>query len=182
MKLIIGLGNPGEEYLDTRHNVGFMVVDKLKSELKLTDFSYNKKFDANISKNKKVVLLKPQTFVNNSGLSVSSYINFYKIETEEILVIHDDVDFDLGKIKVGLNEGPAGHNGVKSIIKEIGTKDFWRLRVGVNSKFNKVTKDFVLKRFAKTEDVLLDEAIFYSVKEVIDIIRDGNIEKKKIEV
>lgn len=180
MKLIVGLGNPGKEYKDTRHNIGFMILDQLQKDLKLEKFSYNKKFDADISKNKKVVLLKPQTFMNNSGFSVASYINFYKIKTKEIIVVHDDVDFDLGKIKIGYNEGPAGHNGIKSIIKDSGSKDFWRFRVGVNSKYNKDTKDFVLKNFAKTEIVLLDEAIFSSVEQLKEIIENNIIEKKKI--
>lgn len=180
MRLIIGLGNPGKEYKETRHNVGFMILDQLQKDLKLEGFSYNKKFDADISKNKKVVLLKPQTFMNNSGFSVTNFINFYKIEAKDVVVVHDDVDFDLGKIKIGYNEGPAGHNGIKSIIKELGSKEFWRFRIGVNSKYNRDTKDFVLKNFAKTENVLLDEAIFFSVAQLKEIIENNIIEKKKI--
>jgi PTH1 family peptidyl-tRNA hydrolase len=180
MKLVVGLGNPGKEYQETRHNIGFMILDKLQKDLKLEKFSYNKKFDADISKNKKVVLLKPQTFMNGSGFSIASFINFYKIKFEEIIVIHDDVDFDLGKIKIGFNEGPAGHNGIKSIIKETGSKEFWRFRIGVNSKYNHDTKDFVLKKFMKAEETILKDIVSFSSEQLGIIINSGEIEKNKI--
>ncbi|NTU69650.1 aminoacyl-tRNA hydrolase [bacterium] len=181
MKLIVGLGNPGKEYKETRHNVGFMVLDKLQDDLKLSEFSYSKKFDADVSKNKKVVLLKPQTFMNSSGFSVAGFMNFYKIKPKDVLIIHDDVDFDLGKIKIGFNEGPAGHNGIKSIFKETGLKDYWRFRVGINSSENRKTEDFVLNKFSKNEQVLLAESLFLAVKELKEIINSGKIEKTKLQ-
>ena len=182
MKLIIGLGNPGKEYEKTRHNVGFMVLDKVKKEMDLKEFSYSKKFDAEVSMNKKVVLLKPQTFMNNSGKSVANFCNFYKIKSKDVLIVHDDIDFQLGKIKIGFNESSAGHNGIKSIIKEIGTKEFWRFRVGINSKENRNAEDFVLNKFSKGEHGLSLDILRLSVEEIKKIIESETIKKNKLEI
>jgi len=112
MKVIVGLGNPGKEYENTRHNVGFLILDILREELGLSSFKKEKKIKAEILMNKKVVLLKPQTFMNNSGEAVISFLNYYKLKPEDLLVIHDDIDLKLGEAKISLGQGPAGHKGV----------------------------------------------------------------------
>ena len=118
MKLIVGLGNPGGEYKDTRHNIGFMVVDKLAKELGVTDPSWNTdpKKNALTAKIGEVLLVKPQTFMNKSGFAVSALMNFYKLTPADVWIIHDDIDLPLGKIKIREKGGSAGHHGIESII------------------------------------------------------------------
>lgn len=151
-KLIVGLGNPGAEYANTRHNLGFDVVDTLVSG-KTTSPEISKKLNAIVYKLGEVVLLKPQTFMNLSGKSVKAALDFYKIDLANLLVIHDDVDLEFGEIKHQFDRSSAGHNGVESVIDSLGTKEFHRLRLGVgrpdNSKIE--TADFVLQRFPKED-------------------------------
>ena len=134
MLLIIGLGNPGKEYEKTRHNIGFVVLNKLMADLELDDWADNKKFRAEIAEGKidkeKILLFKPQTFMNNSGQSVSAAAKFYKIKPADIWVIHDDLDLPLGKIKIQRDRSSAGHNGVQSIIDALSTQNFVRFRIG----------------------------------------------------
>ena len=153
MFLVVGLGNPGEQYEKTRHNVGFMVLDALES------------------KPEHAVLLKPQTFMNNSGKAVKEK---YQNDTQ-LIVIHDDIDLPLGKIKISKNAGSAGHKGVESIMKEIGTQNFIRIRVGIQPEKGKPNnvEDFVLKQFTKKELPLLQEAIKNSVAALETILSDG---------
>lgn len=157
MKLIIGLGNPGKEYTKTRHNVGFMVIDALAKNLG-ADFKLNKKFQAEVAviKNGKeeIVLAKPQTFMNLSGISTRAILDFYKIKPKDIIVIHDDKDILFGKVKYQTNRSAAGHNGIKSIIEHLKTQDFSRVRIGVAWKDREKmggTAEFVLRNFTKTE-------------------------------
>jgi len=136
MKLIVGLGNPGEKFRYTRHNVGFMVADKLvkdKLPLKtsLKAWKREEKYVAEICKIDDTVILKPQTFMNIAGLSVSRVANFYKIESENIWVIHDDIDLPLGKIRIRKGGASAGHRGIDSMIRELGNSDFVRFRLGI---------------------------------------------------
>lgn len=135
MKLIIGLGNPGKEYLKTWHNIGFLAVDQIASTFDYTDFKTEKKFKAEISsgglQSEKIILAKPQTFMNNSGESVGALIKYYKINTEDLIIIHDDIDLPLGRIKITQDASAGGHNGIKSIIQHLGTQNFIRIRVGV---------------------------------------------------
>jgi PTH1 family peptidyl-tRNA hydrolase len=157
MKLIVGLGNPGETYEKTRHNTGFMAVDYLQSAFDLPSFSMNKKLHGAVSKGKIgrtiVVLLKPETFMNDSGVSVAAAMQFFKVTPENLIVVHDDKDILLGETRVQSGRGDAGHNGVKSIIEEVGTKDFHRLRVGIEPENEIIldTADFVLRRFSSDE-------------------------------
>jgi len=157
MKLIIGLGNPGKEYAKTRHNVGFMVIDALAKNLG-ADFKLNKKFQAEIAviKNGKeeIVLAKPQTFMNLSGISTRAILDFYKIKPKDIIVIHDDKDILFGEVKYQSDRSAAGHNGIKSLIEHLGTQDFARIRVGVawgDKEKMGDTAEFVLRNFTKTE-------------------------------
>lgn len=136
MKLIIGLGNPGKEYEQTRHNVGFLFLDVLKEKYALPEFAYNKKFNADmtegfIDEQKKIILAKPQTFMNRVGQSVRTLIDFYKIAPEDIIVVADDLDIEIGNYKISQDTRAAGHNGVQSVIDNIGTQDFMRVRIGV---------------------------------------------------
>ena len=161
MFLVVGLGNPGEQYERTRHNVGFMILDALES------------------KPEYAVLLKPQTLMNNSGKAVKEK---YHNDTQ-LIVIHDDIDLPLGKIKISKNAGSAGHKGVESIIKEISTKDFIRIRIGIQPEKGKPNniEDFVLKEFTKKELPLLQEAIKNSLT-ALDNILQGNVEKAMSEL
>ncbi|MFA5134090.1 MAG: aminoacyl-tRNA hydrolase [Patescibacteria group bacterium] len=152
MKLIIGLGNPGKKYGKTRHNLGFMAVDFLQKKLEAPEFKLNKKLAAEISKSGKIILAKPQTFMNLSGGAAIKLLSFYKLTADDILIIHDDIDLEFGKIKEGKNHGAAGHNGVKSIIELLGTKDFNRLRIGVGRPPENIPpEDYVLQNFSSEE-------------------------------
>lgn len=162
MKLIIGLGNPGTEYEKTRHNAGFLFLDELKEKYALPEFAYNKKFNADVTEGfvdtqEKVILAKPQTFMNRSGQSVRALIDFYKITPEDILVVADDLDIEIGNYKISHDTRAAGHNGIQSVIDNIGTQNFTRMRIGVEtaggrSERGEIAGDkFVLQNFTNEE-------------------------------
>ena len=162
MKLIVGLGNPGEKYKNTRHNIGFLFLDKLQTTLSLPSFTLNKKFEAEVSQgeieNEKILLAKPQTFMNLSGTAVQKILTFYKITPDDLLVLHDDKDIVCGKFKLAINSSSAGHNGVQNIIDTLGTKEFKRLRIGIKNEnedddasSQMETSDFVLGRLTQEE-------------------------------
>jgi len=159
MKLIVGLGNPGKQYEKTRHNAGFLVLDELQSKLHTSKWSLSKKFNAQVSEgsivNESVMLVKPMTFMNNSGQSVGLLVNYYKIDpTEDLIVLHDEKDIPLGTIKVQKDRGAAGHNGVKSIMEHLGTQNFTRIRLGIASEHERQMEDtvnFVLGKFSMFE-------------------------------
>ena len=134
MILIVGLGNPGKKYEKTRHNLGFMVLDGLLQELtpvEKTIWEKNNKFNSLMAKIDDLILVKPQTFMNNSGQAVQKIARFYRIKPEDIWLVHDDVDLPLGKIKIRLDGAAAGHHGVESVIEKLGTDQFDRFRVGI---------------------------------------------------
>lgn len=152
MKLIIGLGNPGKKYEKTRHNLGFMAVDFLREKSGAPEFKLNKKCNAEITKTDEIIFAKPQTFMNNSGEAATKLLSFYKLSPADLSVIHDDLDLDFEKIKIGAGRGSAGHNGVKSIIDALGTKDFNRIRIGVGRPpANIPPEDYVLQNFSADE-------------------------------
>ncbi len=153
MILIIGLGNPGKKYEKTRHNIGFRVIDALENEIS----------DENI------ILFKPQTFMNQSGKAVKSLIAYRKLPSANLWIIHDDVDLPLGTIRVSQNVSSAGHKGVESIIRELGTKDFIRFRIGVQNKSKENAESFVLKKFTKEEEKIIEKII----KKATEIIKEG---------
>jgi len=165
MILIVGLGNPGEKYKKTRHNLGFMVVDGLQKIHGFSDWQMKKKFKAEISQgtinNQEVILAKPQTFMNDSGMAVKRLIHDLRFKNYDLFVVHDDLDLELGKIKVVRNRGSAGHKGIQSIIDQLATKDFVRFRLGIGSnlKLKMATEDFVLKSFTKEENEVIKETI-----------------------
>ena len=182
MLLIIGLGNPGKEYEKTRHNISFVVLNKLMADLELDDWADNKKFRAEIAEGKidkeKILLFKPQTFMNNSGQSVSAAAKFYKIKPADIWVIHDDLDLPLGKIKIQRDRSSAGHNGVQSIIDALSTQNFVRFRIGIApaKPTKKSGADFVLGRFSLAEAATLKKTLSTAVKTIKFAINEG-IEK-----
>ncbi len=134
MKLIVGLGNPEDKYAGTRHNLGFEVLDEFRRKLNLANWSLENKFKSEIIKvSPNLMLVRPQTYMNKSGLAVSLIARFYKIKSEDIIVLHDDLDLLLGKIKVRLGGGVAGHHGVESIMQALGTDQFVRVRLGIGN-------------------------------------------------
>lgn len=150
MKLIVGLGNPGKEYQETRHNVGFMVLDNY-----LGTSDWKEKFNALYTEKRvgseKVIFVKPLTFMNLSGDAVVKYVNYFDIDIDDILIIHDDLDLNFGTYKLKKDSSAGGHNGIKSIINRLGTQKFSRLKIGVSNNKNIDTKDYVLGRFGKKE-------------------------------
>jgi len=159
MKLLVGLGNPGKEYKSSRHNVGFMALEIFKEKNFLDKkWSKEKRFSADVIPTQEMLILRPLTFMNNSGEAVSLASRYYKIVPEDILVIHDDLDLPLGEFRLQRGKGAAGHHGVESIIENLKTQDFWRMRVGINTPLRKEKEndaDFVLEPFSKEEMSLL---------------------------
>lgn len=135
MRIIIGLGNPGKKYEGTRHNVGFAVIDRLRSHWNFPEFVFRKKFNAETSEEtvsgEKIVLVKPHTFMNLSGICVQALLRHYKQSPKDIFVIQDDLDLPIGTLKIAINSSSAGHNGIKNIIEQIGTQQFHRCRIGI---------------------------------------------------
>jgi len=161
MKVIVGLGNPGSQYAETRHNIGFLLVDLLAEVHKL---QFRLKFQGLLAEGhvegERLLLLKPQTFMNLSGRSVSELIHFYKVSPENLLIVQDDMDLPLGKLRLRDQGGAGGHNGIKSIHAELGSDKLWRLKMGVG----RPPKDwdparYVLAPFAEEELELLDEVL-----------------------
>ena len=153
MKLIVGLGNPGKEYINTRHNIGFELLDFFASKY---NFSFNKhKFNGEYAEfnfnGEKIIFLKPLSFMNLSGSVVSKYVSFFKINLDDILIIHDDLDMNFGRIKVVYDSSSGGHNGIKDIEKFIGTKKYTRLKIGISNDKTVDTKDYVLGKFTDDE-------------------------------
>ncbi len=195
-KLIVGLGNPGEKYKMTRHNLGFRVIDEISEDFNLSKIKCEAKFKAEISecriKNEKILFAKPQTFMNESGQAVSQISRFYKIEPENIWIIYDDMDLPLGKLKISFNKNSGGHKGVQSIIDHLGRKDFFRFRIGTGTsqksiksiklKVHKVEgqscglRDFVLGKFSGEEEKNIQEAIKKTAL-AIEAALEENIEK-----
>lgn len=180
MKLIVGLGNPGEKYKDTRHNVGFMVVDKLAHELGGTDIHWEEspKHNASIAKTGEVTLVKPLTYMNASGVAVKSVAGFYHVQHKDIWVVHDDLDLPLGKIRIRAGGASAGHHGVDSIIREIGSDRFVRIRLGIGKgkSGSGIVADrklhqssvvrFVLSRFGRSEGGELKHLVAHGAEAV----------------
>ena len=169
MIIIVGLGNPGEKFENTRHNVGFEVIDKIQKENGFPDFAFSKKLNAEISEGilnqEKTILAKPNTFMNSSGQSVKALKQYYKkakkAKKAKLIIIHDDIDILLGKIKISESSGSAGHKGVQSIIDSLRTKNLQRIRIGIMPKKGKPTETekFVLKKFTKKEKEVISKVI-----------------------
>lgn len=170
MKLIVGLGNPGKEYDNTRHNVGFMFVDYYVYKKCITD-GWKNKFNGlyleTIINGEKVIFVKPQSYMNLSGGVVRQFVNFYKLSIEDILVISDDLDLLTGNFKLKGNGSCGGHNGLRDVEKCLGTNEYKRLKVGISKDKDVDTKDYVLGKFSK-EDSKIFEDLFEILVNVID--------------
>lgn len=172
MKLIFGLGNPGGEYANTRHNIGFIMLDDYIGENK-----WSKKFNGlYIEKNingEKYIFVKPLSYMNLSGGVVSSFVKYYKVTNKDIIVIHDDLDLPVGKIRIKVNSSAGGHNGIKDIIKSLNTQEFCRIKVGISNNKDIDTKDYVLGKFSKADM----DTIKNVEREVFEIIENYDFDK-----
>ena len=169
MKLIVGLGNPGKEYVKTRHNIGFMAIDKyienknLNSKEKFGGIYY----ETNIN-GEKAILLKPQKYINLSGEVIIQFVKFFKINIDDVLIIHDDLDMPVGKTKLRMSGGSGGHNGLKNIELYFKTKNYKRIKVGISNNKNIDTKNNVLGKYNNDDNKIIEE----SLNKIVNIIDD----------
>ena len=197
MILIIGLGNPGEKYKNTRHNIGFRIIDKFSKRNNFPEFEMSQKFKSLITEktllHKKIIIAKPQMFMNESGKAVRKIINYRlpivnktsinKFSNENLIIIHDDIDIVLGKIRISQEKNSAGHKGIESIIKEIGTKNFTRFRVGIKTASSEQqtannigVEKFVIERFRKDEEEIIGGVIEKTI-DAIEMYLEQGIDK-----
>ncbi|MBC7684516.1 MAG: aminoacyl-tRNA hydrolase [Bdellovibrionales bacterium] len=183
IRLIVGLGNPGPEYEQTRHNAGFWLVDQLANSLPGCRLQRESRFNAFVAKTaikgQEVWLLEPQTFMNRSGQSVGGLARFFKINPDEVLVVHDELDLAPGIVKMKKGGSSGGHNGLKDITAALGTQDYWRLRIGIGHPrvlgSQQAVADFVLHRPRKEEQLLIEEAIEKSLR-VLPLAVEGKFD------
>ena len=170
MKLIVGLGNPGREYENTRHNIGFMTIDEYANRIgvSITKDKFNGLYADNNINGEKVILLKPQAYINLSGEVIRKYIDFFKINIEDILIIHDDLDLAVGTYKIKPKGSSGGHNGLKNIELHLGTQEYKRIKIGISNNKLMDTKDYVLGKLSKEESEILSNIR----KEVMNILDD----------
>lgn len=169
MKLIVGLGNPGRKYKKTRHNVGFMFVDQLAKDLDLKfklDASKKSEICETLVDGEKIIIIKPQTYMNLSGEAVKQVANFYKVELNEMLIIHDDMDLDVGHIRIRQKGSSAGHKGMQNIIDLFGTNDIARVRIGISKPIGELVINYVLEDFLKEERIKI-ETFFEEAKNIV---------------
>ena len=174
MKLIVGLGNTGREYKNTRHNVGFMVLDnylgKVNWKTKQENYYYTEEVNG-----EQIIYIKPLTYMNLSGLAVNKIVNFYKIDMKDILVIQDDLDMNVGTYKIKRNSSSGGHNGIKSIISELNSEEFGRLKIGIGKSSQIPTDKYVLAKFSSDELVMIENN-FETFDKIIDEFINNGIE------
>jgi len=175
MKLIVGLGNPGREYLMTRHNLGFLVIDQLAQKLgvKLA----KKKFQGLYYKTNEFILLKPQTYMNNSGECISDFMSYWQIPQENLLVIYDDIALPLEKFRYREQGSDGGHNGIKNIIERLGANKFKRLRVGIGYEQDLLIKDWVLGKFSLREEEKLKKVFPILIDSLLEWSKGDNFER-----
>ena len=177
MKIIVGLGNYGEKYKDTRHNIGFITIDRLASEYNIRinkkgNFSF---FGKGVIEGEDVIIAKPQTYMNRSGAAVSSIFSDYSLSVSDLIVIHDDIDLAVGKVKKKIGGGDAGHRGIRSIIESIATSDFHRIRIGVGRPPKGVeASDYVLSPFHRDELDIIDGSIGKAINLVKEILKTNS--------
>lgn len=176
MYLIVGLGNPEEDYRNTRHNMGFNTVNKLAKQynIEINKKKFKGLYGTGIIENEKVILLKPQTFMNLSGESIREAIDFYKIEEDKLIIIYDDIDIEPGIIKIRKTGGPGTHNGMKSVIQHINTRNFVRIRIGIGMPDHKGDLiNHVIGSIPEEEKKVLEEATTLGKEAIIEIIKSG---------
>lgn len=175
-KIIAGLGNPGDQYSQTRHNIGFHAVDTLasKSNLQINQTRFDAQYAKARIKDHSVFLIKPMTYMNRSGLSVQRFASFYKVDVSDIIIVHDDMDLESGKLKIVKSRGHGGHNGVRSIIEAFGKKDFIRVRMGVGHPgvSSRVT-GHVLGKFSPDEEKCMETLVDHAADACLYILDKG---------
>ncbi|HEO0959727.1 TPA: aminoacyl-tRNA hydrolase [Streptococcus agalactiae] len=163
VKMIVGLGNPGSKYNDTKHNIGFMAVDRIVKNLDV-NFTEDKNFKAEIGSNfingEKIYFIKPTTFMNNSGIAVKALLTYYNISIKDMIIIYDDLDMEVGKIRFRQKGSAGGHNGIKSIIAHLGTQEFDRIKVGIGRPNGRMTViNHVLGKFDKNDEIMISNTL-----------------------
>jgi PTH1 family peptidyl-tRNA hydrolase len=176
MILVVGLGNPGSEYASTKHNLGYLTVDEVgkRSGIDLKKRKFSGLYGEGVLNSDKLILLKPETYMNRSGESVSSAAGFYHIPAENIIIVHDELDLPIGTVRIKAGGGSAGHKGITSVINELGSGDFVRIRIGIGKPEKKSgTVSHVLSRFSKDESGLVRESVLRAADAVFEIIQHG---------
>ncbi|HGC8968619.1 TPA: aminoacyl-tRNA hydrolase [Streptococcus agalactiae] len=163
VKMIVGLGNPGSKYNDTKHNIGFMAVDRIVKNLDV-NFTEDKNFKAEIGSDfingEKIYFIKPTTFMNNSGIAVKALLTYYNISIKDMIIIYDDLDMEVGKIRFRQKGSAGGHNGIKSIIAHLGTQEFDRIKVGIGRPNGRMTViNHVLGKFDKNDEIMISNTL-----------------------
>lgn len=182
MKLVVGLGNPESGYAGTRHNLGFEILDELVKKLNLVDWVKEDKFKSELIKTPELILVKPQTYMNNSGMAVKNLVDYYKIPIEDIVIVHDELDLPLGKIKVRQGGAAAGHHGVESVISSLGNDQFIRVRLGIGNLKTQSsehkgqslnTEKFVLELFKPVEKPQVKHMIKQAIRALELVLQKG---------
>ncbi len=179
LELVVGLGNPGDKYAKTRHNTGFWLLDRVASQFNI-NFRYQNKFYGDFAEllfgGRKIYFLKPTTYMNESGRSVIAAVKFYKIPVKHILIVHDDLDLQAGGVKLKLGGGYGGHNGLRDLVG-LGSREFWRLRIGIDHPGSKdEVVDYVLKNPSKADRKAIDTVLDRSM-DVMELMLEGQMEK-----
>lgn len=176
MYVIIGLGNPEKEYQGTRHNMGFDAINKIASQyhIEMSKKKFNSIYGDGVIEGQKVILVKPQTYMNLSGTAVREFINFYKVSNDEFIILYDDMDIEKGIIKIRKKGGPGNHNGMKSIENELSTDTFARVRIGIGTpEYKNDAVNYVLGKVPKDEMDILQSGVEKAVKAVVEILENG---------
>lgn len=176
MYLIVGLGNPENEYANTRHNMGFDVINEISKEtsIKVSKSKFDAFYGMGEIKGKKVILVKPQTYMNLSGESIIKFKKFYKLSNKSIIVIYDDIDLNVGDIRLKAKGGPGTHNGMKSVIQNLNTEDFIRVRVGIGTPEHKEDMiNYVIGKIPKREKEVLEKSITKATQSIYEILENG---------
>ncbi len=176
MYLIVGLGNPESEYAHTRHNMGFDTINELakNNNINITKTKFKALYETGIIQNEKVILLKPQTYMNLSGEAIKEARDFYNVKPEEIIVIYDDIDIEKGKIKLRKKGGPGSHNGMKSVVQELSTTDFIRIRVGIGQpEFKSDMINYVIGKVPEEEQKILQQGTKKAAEAIEEILKNG---------
>lgn len=181
VKMIVGLGNPGSKYEKTKHNIGFMAIDKIVNNLDVT-FTEDKNFKAQIGStfinHEKVYFVKPTTFMNNSGIAVKALLTYYNISVEDLIVIYDDLDMEVGKLRLRSKGSAGGHNGIKSIIAHIGTQEFNRIKVGIGRPLKGMTViNHVMGQFNTEDNIVISLTLDRVVNAVNFYLQENDFEK-----
>lgn len=172
MKLVVGLGNPGEKYIQFRHNLGFMMVNEYIKKMENGEWRMEDKFKAEVIKHGDLIFAKPQTYMNNSGLAVKLLTTYYKLQPADVIVVYDELDLPLGKIKVRMGGAAAGHHGVESVINSLGTDQFIRVRLGIGP-FRVSAEKFVLEPFLHSEKAHVKHMNKQAIKALEELLEKG---------